>query len=65
MGGASTIVHTIGTDGKVRDITVEHADDQRYANHAAIALKGWTFQPASKAGVLVEARLRQTFKFEQ
>lgn len=65
MGGASTIVHTIGTDGKVRDITVEHADDQRYANHAAIALKGWTFQPASKAGVLVEARLRQTFKVEQ
>jgi len=58
-------VHTIGTDGRVRDITVEHADDQRYANHAAIALKGWTFQPATKAGVRVEARLRQTFKFEQ
>ena len=58
-------MHTIGTDGRVRDITVEHADEQRYANQAAIALKGWTFQPATKAGVRVEARLRQTFKFEQ
>ncbi|GAB3748055.1 energy transducer TonB [Lysobacter olei] len=63
--GASIIVYTIGTDGKAKDILIEQTDDQRYANHVRVVLKDWSFHPATKAGIPVEARVRQTFKFQQ
>ena len=61
--GSSVIVYTVGIDGKARDFEVESTTDQKYANHAIIALKAWRFEPATKGGVPVEARLRQKFSF--
>lgn len=62
--GTSVIVYTIGTDGRPRDFSVETTTDERYANHAIIALQKWVYQPAMKDGAPVEAHVRQSFDFE-
>lgn len=62
-GGSATIVYTVGTDGRPRDFSVQSATDERYANHAIIALKDWVFEPATKDGIRIETQVRQVFSY--
>ena len=62
--GTSVIVYTIGTDGRPRDFRIDSTTDERYANHAIIAVQKWVYQPALKDGVPVEATVRQSFDFD-
>ena len=64
MGGSAVVVYTIGTDGRPRDFSVQSTSDERYANHAIIALEDWRFKPARKDGTSVDARVRQVFTYQ-
>lgn len=61
-GGGCTIEFTVGIDGKPKEFTVVSSPG-KFADHAIIAIGSWTFEPAMKDGVPVEARVRQTFSF--
>ena len=63
QGGSAVIAYTVGVDGKPRDVAVISTDNKSYSNHAVIALREWTFAPAKKDGVPVDARVEQTFTF--
>lgn len=62
--GESVVVFTIGVDGRTSDFEVQSTTDERYANHAIIALREWRFKPALKDGVPVEVRVRQSFTYK-
>lgn len=62
--GESVIEFTVGVDGITKDFKVHSTTDERYANHAIIALKDWIFEPAIKNGVPVEVTIRQAFSYD-
>ncbi|MFP7722820.1 TonB family protein [Lysobacter sp. A3-1-A15] len=62
--GTSVITYTIGEDGRPKDFEIQSATDEKYANHAIITMKEWVYQPATKGGVPIAARVRQTFEFK-
>jgi len=64
VSGEVVIHYTVGVDGKTKDFEVESAPNQKFADHAIIALKKWVFSPAMMDGKAVEARISQSFTFE-
>lgn len=61
-GGSCEIEFTVGTDGRTKDFEVV-SHPGKMADHAIIAISSWIFEPATKDGVPVEARIRQAFAF--
>jgi len=61
-GGSCAIEFTVGVDGKAKDFKILSAPD-KFADHAIIAVGSWVFAPATKDGVPVEARMRQSFSY--
>lgn len=64
QAGTSLISYVIGTDGRPRDFVVESTTNEKFANHAIIALRDWLYEPARKDGEPVEASVRQSFEFQ-
>jgi TonB family protein len=64
-GGAGKVViqYTIGTDGKTKDFVVVSTPNQKFADHAIIAIKKWLYQPAIKANEPIETTVKQSFTF--
>lgn len=61
--GKVLVAFTVGVDGKASEFEILEATDQKFADHAVIALQGWRFRPARKKGVDVAARMRYSFSF--
>jgi TonB family protein len=61
-GGSCVIEFTVGIDGKAKEFKVL-SPPNKLADHAIIAVKSWVFEPATKDGVPVEARLKQSFSY--
>ncbi|WP_329741561.1 energy transducer TonB [Dyella sp. A6] len=56
---------TVGTDGKVHDARVAHAQPRHVFDHAALeAVNRWRFQPAMRNGELVQSKLRRRIEFK-
>lgn len=64
QGGSAEICFVVGVDGKARDFEVLRADHDAFADHAIIAVRGWTFAPATKDGQPVATRVTQVFSFD-
>jgi protein TonB len=64
QSGSAEISFVIGTDGKARDFEVLRADHDAFADHAIIAVRAWTFAPATKDGQPVAVRVAQVFQFD-
>lgn len=62
--GEAVIVFTIGTDGRARDFEVQSATNEKFADHAIIALKEFEYVPATRNGEPILSRGRQAFQFE-
>lgn len=62
--GKCVIAYTVGVDGHTRDFEIVSASDERFAEHAIVAVKQWTYQPPSKGGAPVEVRLKQSFSYD-
>lgn len=64
QGGSAEICFVVGIDGKARDFEVLRADHDAFADHAIIAVRAWTFAPATKDGQPVAARVTHAFRFD-
>lgn len=64
QGGSAEICFTVGVDGKASEFEVLRADHRAFADHAIIAVREWTFAPATKDGQPVATRVTQVFAFE-
>lgn len=61
--GSAILAFTIDVDGRARGFEVLEASDKRFADHAIIAVREWTWQPATKDGAPIAARVSQSFEF--
>lgn len=64
QGGSAEICFVVGADGKPRDFEVLRADHEAFGDHAIIAVRAWIFEPATKDGQPVAARVTQVFHFD-
>jgi len=61
--GDALIEFTVDPKGIPRDFKVIKTDYPYYASHAIIAVRDWRYQPATKNGKPVAARLRVPFHY--
>ncbi len=61
--GRTIIAYTIGSDGKPGDFEVVETDDKVFADHAIIAVRTWRYQPATKGGAAISARVEHPFVY--
>lgn len=61
--GAAVVEFTIDVDGMTRDFRVVSASEPVFGQQAVVAVQGWRFAPATKAGNPVAIRARQSFDF--
>jgi|GEM_PF-1146733 protein TonB len=62
--GHAKVAFTVAEDGTTRDIAVGEATNAVFGRHAAIAVKGWRFEPAMKDGRPVASRLDVDLGFD-
>lgn len=63
-GGSAEISFVVGIDGKATDFEVLRTDHRAFADHAIIAVRAWTFAPATRDGQPVAVRVQQVFAFD-
>ncbi|GAB3357644.1 TonB family protein [Lysobacter tyrosinilyticus] len=61
--GKVVIQYTIGIDGRTKDFVVKSTPDQKFADHAIIAIRKWIYRPAVTAGAPIETTVQQEFTF--
>ncbi len=54
----------VGTDGRTHDIRVERSLGMGLDENAIEAVKGWTFEPATKDGKPTPVRVHVTITFQ-
>jgi TonB family protein len=62
--GHAKMAFTVAEDGSTRDIRVGEATSAVFGRHAAIAVKGWRFEPATLHGLPVASSLDIDLSFD-
>jgi protein TonB len=62
--GEVTVSYTITATGNVENLAVVSSTDRAFERPTRAAVKTWRFLPATKDGVSVNTRVRQTISFQ-
>jgi protein TonB len=62
--GEVTVLYTVTAKGDVENVAVISSTNKAFERPTRVAIKHWKFTPATKDGVSVSTRVRQTISFE-